>query len=338
VTKKVFIHVGMPKCASSTIQDVLWQGRQELADAGVQYGLFSEEDTYLQGNGAKLAHAIRVRNTDAMDRRIDYFMGLDGKVLISAEAFSNVSNGGETRRMFQEMRAQGAEVKVICYFRRQDLWVESDYKQHIKGRSSWTAPIKDLIQKRHAREVLNYARTMAYWAMFAGKGNAIAVILNPGQPKDYPVRRLLDFLGIASGTLDGVMSRQDINVSPPTGLIEPARLLKFALMQKGLPQEEVSETLGIFFDQAPRQIKVPARRFLLPHAERTALVKDFHDRNMQLPRDYSAQSGFDDEVIDDLASEMPLLPEAEAIFKKYVRHVPALSRPRRWFPLLRGRA
>ena len=329
MVQRIFVHVGMPKCASSTIQGTLWQNRDVLAEMGIQYGLYAEEDAQLQGNGASLAHAIWCDDTDAADRRINYFMSLGDRVLISAEAFSNVFNSGGTGRMFREMRARGAEVRVINFLRRQDLWIESDYKQQIKGVHPWTSPIEDLIAQRRAQEVLNLAWTMAYWEKFADFKNTHAVALNPGQPKDYPLRALWDFIGLTPAQQDRLTVHPDANISPPAGLIEPARLLKKALIAEGVPDARVREILGDFFTRAPQQITVPARRFVMTHDARTELMAYCAPSNAALTRRFTATQRFDPVIAEDPASEIPLEPEAQAIFWTWAKTLPELARMRR---------
>jgi hypothetical protein len=329
MVQKIFVHVGMPKCASSTIQSTLWHNRDVLAGMGIHYGLFAQEEAQLQGNGASLAHAIWTNDTEAADRRIDYFLSLGERVLISAEAFSNVFNSGGTGRMFREMRARGAQVQVICFLRRQDLWIESDYKQQIKGGHPWTDPIEVLIAQRRAQEVLNFAWTMAYWVKFAGIAHTHAVALNPGQPKDYPLLALWDFIGIDKALQDRLVIQEDANISPPAGLIEPARLLKKALMARDLPDVRVAQMLGDFFERAPLVAPVPARRFLMRHAARSALVESCHPGNVDLRRKFFGQHNFDPLIAEDPASELPLAAEAQAIFEAYAADLPELARSRR---------
>ncbi len=328
--QNIFVHVGMPKCASSTIQHSLWENRATLADMGIHYGQFGQENTQSQGNGDSLAHAISNADTAAVNRRVEYFMTLGNTVLISAEAFSNVFNSVGTERMFDTMRARGAQVHVISFLRRQDLWIESDYKQQIKGGHPWVNPIEDLITQRRAQEVLNFAWTMAYWAKFAGAQNTHAVALNPGQPKDYPLRALWQFIGIDADAQKRLVQYTDANISPPTGLIEPARLLKQALMAHNIPATRIADILRDFFERAPQDITVPERRFLLPHATRAALVKSCHPGNVDLRRKFFGKRDFDKIVEEDPASEIPLAPEAQKIFDIYAPEVPelALARPR----------
>lgn len=259
MTKTIYLHVGMPKCASSTIQAYLWQAREALAGAGIHYGMFRDEDVLLQGNGASLAEAIWTQDKPGIAARIAYFMSLPGTVLISAEAFSNIFNTAAMADVIRTMQQSGARVKVICYFRRQDLWIESDYKQQIKGGHPWEAPLAELIELRLRQEVLNFGWTMAYWIKFVGVENSRAVPINPGEPREQPVRALLEYIG-AEALARGPLDLAEANISPPTGLIEPARLLKRRLAAKGHGQPGIQAILETFFDTAPRQIEVPARR------------------------------------------------------------------------------
>ncbi|QGX96776.1 hypothetical protein EI983_00210 (plasmid) [Roseovarius faecimaris] len=317
MAKTIYLHVGMPKCASTTVQAYLWRERAALAEAGIQYRMFHDREAPLLGNGDTLAEAIWAQNRRGIEDRLTYFMGLPGTVLISAEAFSNIFNTATMAETIRTMQARGAQVKVICFFRRQDLWIESDYKQQIKGGHPWDAPISELIALRLRQEVLNFGWTMAYWIKFVGEENAFAVPINPGEPRDKPVRSLLRYIG-ADTLADGPLTLTEANVSPPTGLIEPARLLKRKLAGKGTHQAETETILQTFFDTAPGLLDVPSRRFLLPHAERVALVARYKGSNAVLQKQSMQGARFHTEFEQDPASEAPLEPEAKAVLGAYL--------------------
>ena len=53
--RTIFLHVGMPKCATTTVQYFLDQNSAWLQDAGISYVKHPEDRTTGQGNAAELA-------------------------------------------------------------------------------------------------------------------------------------------------------------------------------------------------------------------------------------------------------------------------------------------
>lgn len=318
MTKTVFFHVGLPKCATTTVQNYLYHHRNDLAAVGIQYN-FAPGQTHdrSQGNGAEMADAIVHGAQDRVDQLLAFHLQGEGDVLISSEAFSAVFQTAGMGALTEKLRDQGHLHKVIIYVRRQDLWIESDYKQQIKGGRDWIAPIQNLLAMRLDQLVLNYAWTMAYWAKHVGAENVSVVVLDKGQSRDYPVRRLLELIGAAALIPEGPIAVSMANVSPPTGLIEPARLLKADALEAGLDPDQTRAVLQQFFDRAPALLQVPERRFLLSFEERQALVDRVRGSNADLARLYCGGTNFDTEIMQHAPSEAPLLPEARAVLAAY---------------------
>lgn len=338
MTHSVFFHVGLPKCATTTVQNYLHEKRSDLAALGFHYNFApSQKHDLRQGNGAEMADAIVHDARDRLEQLLAFHLQGDGDVLISSEAFSAVFQTKGMGQLADQLRAKGYQPKVIVYVRRQDLWIESDYKQQIKGGRDWMAPIQDLLAMRLDQLVLNYAWTMAYWAKHVGAENVSVVVLDKGQPSDYPVRRLLELVGASALIPEGPIAIDMANVSPPTGLIEPARLLKQEAHAAGLDADQTRAVLQRFFDHAPRLVQVPERRFLLSFDERQALLMRVRGSNADLARIYCGGKGFDTEVLQHRPSEDPLLPEAQEVLTAYKSAMgqDALSMPSRGKKLMR---
>lgn len=316
--RRLFLHVGLPKCATTTVQNYLAAERAALSAAGLHYDFPPGLDRPHEGNGVLLANAVLARRPDEAAAQLAFHLSQgSGDVLISSEVFSALFQTRGMTDLVQSARNAGYAPRVIIYLRRQDLWVESDYKQQIKGGRGWADPIEALIEQRIAQLVLNHAWTLAYWAKHVGRENLHVIALHPGQAADHPVRALLAACGVDAGPAP--IPVPAANVSPPTGLIEPARLIKRALIASGGKPDAVREALERFFHHAPRLLEVPARRFLLTHASRAALVARFRGSNADVARDYLGGQGFGSELEQDPASEADLFAEAEGVLAEW-RH------------------
>lgn len=305
MAKTLYLHVGMPKCASTTIQDTLQSHAEVFAAHGKFYGFAPNDKTVGQGNAARLLADIIGKRTREVRKALAFFFERDSDIILSSEVFISLARSRMADDLIVRAAEEGFETRVICYLRRQDLWIESDYKQHIKGGSDWSEGIEALIAKRTRTRALNYHWTLSNWARAVGQDNITVVPLNAGQDELYPLERFLAFLDMdpqIAPTLK--LPRQ--NVSPPVGLIEPMRYLKSALLARGTSPADISLELQRFAEVAPQNIKVPQRRFLLTPPRRRALLEDYAESNARLAATYLDGAPLFDAA--DLGEEAQALP------------------------------
>lgn len=335
MAKRLFLHVGMPKCATTSIQAYLAIQAEALARRGFHYTFAPGERIPEQGNATHLANALITGDTARAWPLLDHFLRSEGNVILSSEYLFGVSRGAIAQELVARIRQAGFDVGVICYFRRQDLWIESDYKQHVKSGADWRRGIVALLDERVEKQVLNYNAMLLNWARIVGHDNVLAVPLRPEQGPDHAVRRFLEALDLADMLPDGSASPKHHNVSPPTGLIEPARYLKRAMLDRGLSMPLVQQEVDRFFEVAPRLVRVPQRRFLLTHIRRQRLLQNCENSNAALARNFLGGVPAFDMVPDfDELSEIPLGAEAAGILAAY--HVDGQNGLRRRSHLLRG--
>ena len=318
MAKRLFLHVGMPKCATTSIQAYLAAHANDLAARGLNYTFAPGEQIPEQGNASHLANALITGDTRRGWKLLDYFLRPEGNVILSSEYLFGVSRGAVAEELIARIRQAGFDVCVICYFRRQDLWIESDYKQHVKSGADWRRGIVALLNERVEKQVLNYNAMLMNWARFVGHDNVLAVPLRPEQGPDYAVRRFLEALDVADMLPQGSAGPKHHNVSPPTGLIEPARYLKRAMLDRGVSLSLVQQEVDRFFDVAPRLVRVPQRRFLLTHIRRQRLLQNCETSNAALARNFlGGIPAFDMVPEEDAPSEIPLGAEAAGILAAY---------------------
>ncbi|MBQ0752191.1 MAG: hypothetical protein KBT70_18510, partial [Roseovarius sp.] len=147
----------MPKCATTTIQAALLQKQEALRGLGIAYEMPEGPVTEGQGNAADLAMAAYRERAPVVAAALDFFSRGAGDVVLSAESLAGLYKSAVAIRLVEELRARGFEVSVIAVFRRQDHWLESDFKQHVKGGQKWNGSIEELLEKRTQQDVLNYA-------------------------------------------------------------------------------------------------------------------------------------------------------------------------------------
>ncbi|SFD49473.1 hypothetical protein [Roseivivax sediminis] len=317
MTRRLFLHVGMPKCATTTVQGFLRAERDALARRGLAYTMPEAETDWSQGNGATLASRI-LHGDESWRPLLDTHFETDGDVVISSEVFFGLFNVKRMNDVADHLAAKGVETFVIAYLRRQDLWLESDYKQMVKSANSWATPLKAWVDKREQQGFLNYAMTLTYFGAFFGRDHIRPVLLREGQGPTFAIKAFLDIVGV-----DGLPRRRlrravTHNVSPPTGLIEPARLIKARMLEAGESPERTHRALRTFFREAPKVVEVPARRYLMPAQSRSRAARLRFGSNADMCERFDVGPSFAQDIDEDPASEPHLGQEAARVLDAYL--------------------
>lgn len=162
--KTLFLHVGLPKTATTALQNFFYLNASQIKKSGVVYpdlssfsgSLYTQSKSekiyqklgtiykYISldsknGNGYPLAyHYLPDKNVTrcaqkniTFDRLSSLLSKLTDSVLLSSEWFGQltIENLGKLKNIAE---CSGFGVKVICYIRRQDKLIESHYAQSIK--------------------------------------------------------------------------------------------------------------------------------------------------------------------------------------------------------------
>lgn len=327
MTRTIYLHVGMPKCATTSVQFFLDHNTDWLAQHGLSYVHHPDDRTEDQGNAAEFASRLIHRQVDKALRLLEYFLDQPGDVILSSEILFGVARGDLFRKVSEYLEQHDARIRVICYLRRQDLWLESDFKQHIKASPEWTGRIGDLLRQRVKHNTLNYNWMMTHWARCAYDNHVTIVPLNKGQAPDYPQRRFVEFIGLGD-TPGAVLDLPAKNVSPPTGLMGAARFMKAEALRMKLPADEVAASIEGFFDVAPSLITVPPRRYMLPYKTRSRLLGKYASSNQLLSeRLLDGQPLFDPISVDENIPETNVNNEASELLAALALQTAALAPP-----------
>ncbi|MGJ8597932.1 hypothetical protein [Sulfitobacter sp.] len=338
MAKTLYLHIGMPKCASTTIQNVLHTHADVFAANGKFYGRPADDKTNGQGNAARLVYDIRKEKTGRVDKTLAFFLNRETDVILSSEVLVALGHSSHAKSLVESAAAKGFDTQVIVYVRRQDLWIESDYKQHVKGTSVWSDDIETLIARRKKTRVLDYYWLIERWAKGMSRDKITVVPLLDGQGELYALERFLTFVGM-DPALAPVLATARQNISPSVALIEPMRFFKGALLAKGLSPVEALSHIDWFRQELQACVTLPKRRFLLPLAKRRALLETYAGSNKLLSDAYlGGQQVFDDHLDEDTVPVVPLAEEAARILADYIvfdKGAPELFKDRLWAKIRR---
>lgn len=177
MTKRVILHIGMPKCATTSLQAFLAHNRKRLAARGFLYDPMPGAAALGPGNAGPLALAMLNGEMTRVKSLLEPCLRQDLDVILSSEDFYGLASSRILIDTIDHIRRAGFEISVICFLRRQDLWIESDYKQHVQGVVDWRGSLGDLLARRESSKVLNYNAMLHNWARGAGVDNILAIPL-----------------------------------------------------------------------------------------------------------------------------------------------------------------
>ena len=310
--KTVLFHVGMPKCATTTIQDFLTKQGTWLEERGFSYKKHPDDPTERQGNAAQLADYAMTGTPAQLLEHLDFFLNCDGDVVLSSEMLFVLGRGNGFETIQQEVLHRGFDLRVIVYLKRQDLWIESDYKQHVKDANLWDGTFADLLALRRSKHTLDYRFLLTSWAKQVGHARMRVVALNPSQDEDYAIDSFLSLLGLPRPEAEIAAPRQ--NVSPSASATEAARQIKLQLIGAGMAPDDIRNLIQRFLETVRDvSLDVPGDGFLSPVARR-ALLSEFAASNAELSRSFlGGKPAFDDLPQDDMADWVPPTERVPAI-------------------------
>ncbi len=140
---KLYLHIGLSKSGTSSIQNFLYEKREILYEKfKILYpetGIFSADDIYAHYNIAfsiyrpdEAKNLVVPEYKELYNQLIDELVNKKPKVcVISSEAFMHFIDD-ESFQKLKQIIDFFSEKFIVVYLRRQDLWVESSYKQVIK--------------------------------------------------------------------------------------------------------------------------------------------------------------------------------------------------------------
>tara|TARA_R110000823_G_scaffold91174_6_gene201159 strand:- start:2260 stop:3603 length:1344 start_codon:yes stop_codon:yes gene_type:complete len=209
--KHIVLHIGTGKTGTSTIQNALHHNRRLLRRRhNVDY---AELDLLvIEHFGERIAAHYqlieRLRHADdkGLAAITDYIAACaQDTIIFSCENLYHHLGEAEIQRLAELL--QPHRVSIVCYVRRQDLYVESAYRQQVKVGVAKVSVRKFLARHMSAKSLnevhANYYRMLRHWDQHFGTGNVVVRLFDTNRFAGGDL--LTDFLqaaGIGNVDLD----------------------------------------------------------------------------------------------------------------------------------------
>ncbi len=289
---RLLIHIGTGKTGTSSIQNFLYENRKKLSE---DFSLFYPEYglTNLNHYG-EMIHAhypvvpwIKGRETKKLEKLFNSIKasGCGISVISCENLYHHLAS--EDIAFLAEV-SKGFSVEIVCYVRRQDLYMESAWKQQVKIGVLHT-PFPEFLKQHTQPQFLekvhdNYYRMLQPWSANFGLE---AIKVRAFDKSEWVNEDLIDdFLstcGLEEGTALATLIRPKVaNTALPSELIALVRKVnEMRLVPKNQQQDFVGylNKIGVFND-------VP----LLSEADRSAIINNYQESNLALFAEYCKTS------------------------------------------------
>lgn len=262
---EIWLHIGLPKSGTSSLQKHLLTHRESLAGQGVSYvtpkGKTSCND---------LAVAMNKSREDLGKMAADLNAALETCPAPRAFLSSEMFYGMTPEALFSVLPAlRGRPLKVLAYLRRQDRYIEAKYLQKAKN-LRFLGSIDDFIE-RFAGSGSDYAAQLAPWLDLSGVTLVPRILERTRLVGGDVVSDVYDLLGLGepepeeaadNNVSPGIHRVQLLQAAAAAGLADPRRLQR-ALAAK-FPQDPK--------DRGPILSQTERRAYLAAHEVGNALL------------------------------------------------------------------
>ncbi len=192
----VYLHIGAPKTATSTLQRVLARNHRQLLKSGILYPKDCRSgdahhtlacdliETHQEIRMPDLWYGSlpRQQSWELLLREIQAHRNGLKSVILSTELLFGQNYRLELMLKEIKSRLEGFDIKVVAYLRRQDQLYSSFYNQDVKGTRQWATSAYEFYET-HQLLRLDYYIVVQAWSRAFGKNN---VLLRPFEKEQWP--------------------------------------------------------------------------------------------------------------------------------------------------------
>jgi hypothetical protein len=311
----IYLHIGIPKTATTTLQYVFFKNREKLLEKGFLYplsgSLYNSRHSHGHPYWSLYGHLNLVRGLSKNNNRAydatagnweelyqEIQLAKTNNVLISAETFYflDFDQIYLVRNYLSEYN-----VKILVYLRKQDSFFQSHYCQDIKM-CNYFDDISEYIKEK--KNYGDYYQKLEYWSSLFGKENIIVRIFEKEQLINNSI--LDDFWSSIDLCVDSI-ERQSYegegkNYSPGIKLVKLINSFnKIAIKKMSIsPWKLKNIYYRTFLNDSQFSIMLSQLPDLLPDflidnellsiQERVHLMKEFEESNRKVAQEYLGRS------------------------------------------------
>jgi hypothetical protein len=300
----LFVHIGLNKTGSSSLQRFCEQNRELLRGHGLEYPEQGVHDSAHYGASKALigqpASPI-VPGAEGLDESVRAALEAGRRVLISSEYFFLASDT-QVERLHAHFAGFGAPCRILVYLRRHDQWITSLFNQALKTAprfAPWHSDIRDfaLHLLGSAEFDVHYPVILDRWARHFGRESMIV------RPFERAQFREGEYLWDALGCIDARLPERAleegwqplrVNESLPEPLLRAIAHVKSSdINQK--TKDAVASLLVRSASEA-EAAKTPRRTwdnrmFALPPYLKRSIANMFADDYRYIAENYLPESG-----------------------------------------------
>ena len=287
----VYLHMGMPKTATTALQRFFFANREELNQRGFGYPVMPFHFEHVPD--ARNAHFLVLFDDREQPEWKEGFSVIKkeaakyDKLLMSDERLWSVQRKkGFWKQVKQGFSDIGVDLKVIVYFRRQDEQVESHWNQKVKEPKTHMSEsfAEYLEQGMHQYMPFHYNKALKRIAKRIGKENIIVRVYEKQQFVGGSI--FADFLDAIGITFDEKFQLPEYtaNVRLPGNAVEIKRLIN-AMIPEGVPDfywDAIAEAYGM-----KHMSSVPVdKTSMFPKELRREFMKKYEKGNANVAKNY----------------------------------------------------
>lgn len=188
----IFVHIGMQKTATTSLQTICSYNRQRLLNENILYPALQLQNPVQRhsinhrliaqrwlsalnaGYSATCSHYWR-------EHLLPQFRQFPAaNVLLSAEMLWDIrpEKASDERMRTMLTAFAGYQPKIVVYLRRQDWWLESMYNQRVKNGFE-SRPIRAFVKDELEAGSADIHKKLTYWQTHFGRGNLTVRIFEP---------------------------------------------------------------------------------------------------------------------------------------------------------------
>lgn len=204
--KKIFIHIGVGKTGTTSIQDSMMLHREEIASQGVLYPLTGLEETGHQDLVVLWQDEFSPEIVSMYSQLLlEFEESQKQTMLISSEKFC-FANGEFVRNIARALK--GYDVKIIIYVRAQIAQIESTFLLWLRLGYLYGESF-DAFFETHLGS-FDYNRIVSPWAVFFGEDAIVARAYDHPQLKTDAFSGIKEILGINTASPELQFSNQSL--------------------------------------------------------------------------------------------------------------------------------